>query len=100
MHKSQEEIETGRQGTNVALESLGVVLKFDKLHGAKHRPEVREELAYLPILRGQVFKAPWLFEPWFLHPIEGKPVQQGRVELAIAYFGELPFEALIGLLEE
>jgi len=50
--------------------------------------------------RAQVLQTPWLLEPKFLHPVEGEPIQQGRVVHATSYLKELLPKAFVGLLEE
>ena len=36
----------------------------------------------------------------FVHPIQGEPVEKGRVLIVAAYTHELPLPILIGLLED
>ena len=50
--------------------------------------------------KGQVLETPRLLEPCFLHLVEWEPIQQGRIMLVATYLKELPFEALVRLLEE
>jgi len=73
---------------------------FNQVNSIEHRPQAGEEATHLTIGRGQVLKAPWLLKPWFLHPVEWEPFQQGRVVHATTYLKELLLEVFVGLLEE
>jgi len=73
---------------------------LDQLGHVEHWPYTSKNLAHFTIGRGQFLKGLGLFELQLPHLVKGEPIQQGGVVLGAAHLKELPFEALIGLLEE
>jgi len=70
-------------------------LRLEQLQSTERGRESREELAYPSLLRAEILKTSGLLKDGFLCPIQGKPIEKGRVPLIAPDFEEILLESLV-----